>query len=863
MYDWLPDSLADNGTVVTANRRLARVLSEEYASQQLSAGLEAWRSPAVYAWQDWLTLLAASATGQATLPTRINAHQSQWLWEKCLRSELGDTISSLTPLVRMARDTWQKLADWQVPLSDVARSAHNDDQRFFAAAAGRYQSMLRRQSWVDDSGLGALVLDLINDERIDVGGHFTFAGFDREPPIVGAVVVALRNCGGQVSPVVENSRHVKPALQSFDNTASELRAAGRWARQRAEDVPGGRVAIIVNGLDRDANGIARLIREGCTPGWQHSERKYYEAVNVSFGQRLSDYPAITIAEILLRWLVQDLDSRNVSLLLRSPLLGSNAAAGRSRLELQIRRLPDRKWSPSMVTSALRGVDDGEEANEWLENLSAFGKRKRELPSVAAPADWVILFDEILKSMGWPGSRSLDSAEFQLINRYRELLNEFARLGLVSETMSARAAVGRIELMAAETIFQPESPHALVQILGPLEAAGAEFDSLWVSGVSTANWPPPGNPSPLISRRLQEKLGMPDSTPKDTLEFATTLLASLLQSSDTLVCSFARSDDDAEQSVSDLLTPMALETGDCCADPGWYATSISGGISVAETGDSVPAVVAGDMIFGGAATIQRQFSDPVGAFAHGRLAAKVLYPQAIGIPAPIRGTLLHDALFKLYSELPDTNAVRSWRDEDLDARIHEAENFAFQRYERNADSVLQQLLRLERQRIATLLREFVAIDGARDPFQVAGVEGAFEFQSGHIKLTLRYDRIDRFDDDSIEIIDYKTGARKKLLDRANEAQEIQLFVYACATKETVAALSLVNVDTREVAFDGAGRGYTDASEWPAILDRVKGDIETACQLMAAGDVRINVLQGVAASRPLNVLTRYTELLHDRR
>ena len=63
--------------------------------------------------------------------------------------------------------------------------------------------------------------------------------------------------------------------------------------------------------------------------------------------------------------------------------------------------------------------------------------------------------------------------------------------------------------------------------------------------------------------------------------------------------------------------------------------------------------------------------------------------------------------------------------------------------------------------------------------------------------------------------------------------------------------------------GRGRGYTDESQWPAILDRVKGDIESACQSMAAGDVRIYILQGVAASRPLNVLTRYTELLHDRR
>jgi hypothetical protein len=161
----------------------------------------------------------------------------------------------------------------------------------------------------------------------------------------------------------------------------------------------------------------------------------------------------------------------------------------------------------------------------------------------------------------------------------------------------------------------------------------------------------------------------------------------------------------------------------------------------------------------------------------------------------------------------------------------------------------------------LLRQFVSIDGHRGEFQVAGVEGMFEFVAGHIRLPLRFDRVDTLSDKGIAILDYKTGSRKQLINRNSEAQEIQLFVYACATDVPVSALALVNVDSREICFDGAGVGFTDEDDWPDLLQRIKDQISTACEEMATGDVRINIEQGLTTARPLNLLSRYTELLHD--
>ncbi len=863
MYDWLAESLHTSGTVVTANRRLARVLRDEYGAQQLRAGATAWQTPAIMAWQDWLVTVSDSAEPQDVLPTRINTHQSQWLWERCLRKELGEADVGIANLVRQSRDAWQRLADWQVPIRELVRSVQNHDQRLFAAAAGRYLGLLQRENMVDGAGLSDLVLKLILTGQARPSGRHTFAGFDRQRPVNIAIQEALTATGVVAEFAPHRSLNNECSLQACENDAVELRAAGAWARRCIEKNPEAKVAIIAGQLDSDAERITRLVRDGVTPGWQHGSNDLLNTVNVSYGRRLSEYPAIAVALTLLCWLVRDIPSMDVSLLLRSPLLAAGSPEERSQLELKLRRLPDRRWSPSMITAEFRTREDGRDAGDWLTRLAAFSKRRRELAGTASPAEWAICVDETLLAFNWPGDGPLGSMDFQLVNRWRELLNEFARLALVSPKMGAGTALARLELLAGETVFQPESAQALVQLIGPLEASGSQFDALWLSGMSTAHWPPPGTSSALISRKLQEKYAMPDCTPDDTMRYAEGLLTRLVESADEVVCSYALSEDDAEQTPSDLLLPHVTSKLSSHPDPGLHAATLIAAATTKPAADQVPAVTAGERISGGAATLQRQLKDPVSAFVHGRLNGKVIYPQAVGIPALLRGNLIHDALYKLYIDLPSSSDIRGWSDGDVGARIAVALDFAFVRHERNSDAVLQQLLQLERQRISGLLREFVVVDSSRGDFQIASVEGRFEFVAGHVRLPLRFDRLDSFDDDSIAILDYKTGARKRLLNREHDAQEIQLFVYAAATDAPVSALALVNVDSREISFDGAGRGYTDLDEWPGLLQRITQQVDAACKDMARGDVRINIEQGAQNARSLSLLTRYSELRRDQR
>ena len=859
MYEWLAGALDGTATVITANRRLARVLKQEYARRQVEANVLAWPSPNIHAWPDWLDAQLRDASRQEDLPTRINTHHSMLLWDRCLRKELGSDAVGVGNLVRLARDSWQRLADWNVTIKDVARTAVSSDHKTFAAAAGRYLGLLERESWIDEAGLAALVADLISNGRVAAIGRYTFAGFDREKPSATLIRQHLEEAGCDVEDVPIPARSHPPTLIPFATADAELRAAGAWARRRLAEDPELRIAIVCNGLERDAARMAGLVREGLMPGYRFSSPCLAEALNVSYGRKLTSYPVISTGLLWLRWLVRDLRSTEISQLLRSPLVVPGAGAGRARLELRLRRLPDRDWSPSMITAALQGKDDAADSAEWLQRVAGITKARRDLAGAASPAEWAVIVDEMLKAAGWPGKQRLGSAEFQLVNRWRDLLNDLARMDLVSARMSLDTALNQLEGMAVDAVFQPESYHARVHLMGPLEASGLEFDALWLTGVTAAQWPPAGNPSALVSRRLQQERGMPDAIPEDTVSYARGLLGHIRAAAPEMMCSYPLIEDDAEQTSSDLLTETVPGDSGAFADPGLFAATLAGSGCLGNVEDRVPPIGADEEISGGAGTIQNQLTNPIAAFLGGRLGVRTLDEQTDGLPALLRGNLIHDALYQLYLDKPSHDDIAGWT--DLEQRIARAIDFAFMRHERNADSVLLALLKMERRRVAGLLLEFVEIDAARDAFVVDSVERSVEFADAGVRLKLRVDRIDRLPDESIAILDYKTGAEKKFLTARGEPKEIQLVAYACAVDQPVAALALVNVDSRTMGFNGAGAGYTDPELWPEQLASWSDMVHRACGELTAGDVRVDMTQAVADARPLNLLSRFTELRNE--
>lgn len=865
MFDWLQGALQDSSQVITANRRLARVLQEEYAERMLARGDTVWLSPAIRTWQSWLSERLADSIAPADIPTSITPQQSRVLWERCVRREVVDPLVNVGVLARQCRDAWKRMSEWQVSLDDCQSSARNRDQQMFARVASNYQSILDREGWVDDAGLASLVTREILAQRCLLQGNLTLAGFDRLTPQQLALVEAVRMTGLQADSAPDEpvfTRHQQYTAESRD---AELRAAGAWARERLQENPTEQIGIVVTQLEQDAARSLRLVKEGLIPGWQNAGALENAIVNLSYGRRLLDYPAVSVGVLALRWLHSNLSTTEVSRLLQTDMLGFATNDDAARAELRLRQQPDQSWTPRQLLEQLTSWYRPKEKPEFLEQIEAIARHRDILPQRRSPAEWVTLFHDVLQELHWPGFAPLGSDEFQLINRWREVLNEVARLDIVSPSMTASEAMSRITAVAAETIYQPESQHAAVQVMGPLEAAGIGFDKLWITGLSDRNWPPPARPIALLSRDLQRDAGMPDATPGDTLEYASRVIRRLASSAGDVVLSYSRTLDDVEQSISELLRGIDAKSVSEPTDPGWHALCHGEEHRLRiETADPVPAVSGTQKIAGGAATIQRQFVDPFAAFCFGRLGIRPIWPIAVGLPANIRGSLIHSALHKLYAECPSRDQIRDWGEQCVDRRVQKALQTAFSSHEKNADAVLRQLLQLEKVRVGKLLHRVVELDAARPFFRIESVEQRLDFSFAGIALRLRIDRVEQGSDTEgteVEIIDYKTGTPKRLLDRDSNPRDMQLVVYAHAIKQAVARLAVFNIDPRGIAIDAAGREQFPEQEWDAKLAAWKAQVEIAAAQIAAGDVRLARQQSVQAARPLALLSRYRELLHD--
>jgi putative RecB family exonuclease len=118
-----------------------------------------------------------------------------------------------------------------------------------------------------------------------------------------------------------------------------------------------------------------------------------------------------------------------------------------------------------------------------------------------------------------------------------------------------------------------------------------------------------------------------------------------------------------------------------------------------------------------------------------------------------------------------------------------------------------------------------LSSPRGSTEVIATEHKFSFKLGEREIKGRIDRIDRLEDGTVRVIDYKTGAPK---DRKFAEESLQLSIYAMAVAQmqlTPRELVLVNVQDNSQAV--AGRT-------PKQLESARAEIDRAAEGIARGE-----------------------------
>lgn len=797
-------------TVVTPNRRLAQALAAEFAQFQLRQGRTVWEAADVLplaafvtrAYEDWLY-----SEAETDVPVLLTPAEEQSLWEDAVRrSDAGAGLLAVPETAALAREAWHLAHAWRL-WPALERAEADEDAAAFRDWAARVERNCRRARSADSARLPDLVAGALAHAAVKRPELCVRYGFDLTTPQQAALFEALGAQGVRVADCDPRRRNACVVRIACADSSEEILRAAHWARSRLEADPSARIAVVVPDLASQRNAIRRVFGQSMAPGAcdpRTPERRV--PFNISLGEPLSAAAPVAHALLVLELLGREIPFEQASIVLRSPFIraGESEREARARLDARLRQRAEPVLTIDRL-AALARRDDAPHCPALARTLGELAEfRKARLFGAHRPRAWSEAFHEALAIAGFPGERTADSVEHQTLAKWHETLAQFARLERVVERMGFSEALARLRRIAGMTLFQPETPEVPVQVLGVLEAAGLDFDHLWVMGLSDEAWPLRPGANPFIPIRAQREAGVPNASPAASLDLARRLTAEWLACAEEVVLSHPRRENDRSLAASPLIAHVPEGEPRHPEYVSWRA-EIQRVQRLERHADAQAPAPAAQAASGGVSIVRDQSACPFRALAIHRLGAEGLEPPHAGLDAMERGTLVHRVLAYTWRELKTKAALLAMPEPELDALLARAadEAIAWQRRDRPS-TLAGRFAAVERARLARLGRAWLDCERERGDFTVLAVEDKRSLALGPLALNVRLDRVDETAAGARIVIDYKT-ARPSLASMLGERpDEPQLPLYVTIAEPAAAAAAFAQVRAGDMKFVALAR-----------------------------------------------------------
>ncbi len=808
--------LEDKAVMVTVNQRLSRYLAHRFNQHQIDAGKTVWETPDILPYAAWLRrtydqarYLLPDKEVSENLKILLSPAQERYVWEQVISgSESANVLLRIPETAKAAARAWEMSKQWHLSYPELSQAPPEDTIAFLEWAKS-FERKCRDNNWLDTATLPGAVIQLFNAKSIPVPGQLILAGFDELSPQQISLLKALEDLGSRVFILAEPGTSSVVRRCELPDTRAEITAAAQWAKERLEQNPSDRIGIIVYDINALRPALVRIFDDVFHPSMVLSSQVAQKrAYNISLGTSLADYPVVSTALMILDFACRSLFVDEYSRLLRSPFLaGADAEISkRAILDARIRENGETALSVAdMIYFSKSHQDKDRHAGvfcpELNTHLNNFKNAIREIPKKQLPSGWARSFDDLLKSMGWSKGRPLSSESFQAVNAWHEVLQAFSSFDKISDELDIHSAIRLLSQNINAKTFQPETDDVPVQIMGMLETAGECFDHLWIMGLDAESWPQAPAPSPFLPIGIQKKYNIFHASPERELAYARQLTRRLLASADDVMVSSPQKDGD----TSLFPSPLIAHLEQVIINPGgknWWAHMVNFAEFEKLADQHGPPADAKSHISGGTGLLKAQAACPFSAFSTYRLQAKILEVPESGLNARDRGSLVHNALEFFWEEVKTLDALKKMSEPELSEAVSQAVDRAVSGMAKNHPRTFTgRFKQLEKERLHSLVHEFLAIDSQRTLFTVIGREEKLVRMIAGIELKTYADRIDRLDDGRLVIVDYKTGEPKAADWFTERIAEPQLPLYSFAVEKEVAGVVFGQVKKGNVKYLG--------------------------------------------------------------
>ena len=856
--------------ILTPNHRLAAQIAQSW-SVEMRQHKAVWNAPRVYSIDHWLrhcwdelqdqnhTLVSGLAI--------VGQQQSRYYWDRAIadcgaQSAIDASTYADGRFSKLASDTHRIVQNWNLSEQQIPKSTPSSRQ--FIQWVEAYNKLLSRNQLITIPASWQLVAQGFAQSALAGEDKIALYGFQSMPPAQQAVIAQATDCQQPITPqAIDGDGY----LVACADQQQELIAATQWAAQQLAENPNQRIGLIIPDLDHSLTQVSRLTAESLT------DQGVDVAVNISAGTALIETTVVRGAIELLGIFQYQRPLSQWLELLYSPYSVFSQLPVQVLVDVELAVRDSKAFDFTLeqflnhVSTAVRLSPHAESIALQLKPVFECRSNHRKNNKIRQSfSQWQAFFERSLSDLGWPGQHKLDTFEYQQREHWQRLLEQFCRLDNLGIEVGLTTARKHLVQMAQDAVFHPQTGDAPLQILGLLEGAGLKFDQLWIVGMHSQNFPAAVNINPLLPVDFQRCHAMPHSLPDRELNIAKALWRDYRSNARRLIASYPLLRGEEQLTASPLVfdvTRVALDqlVGNIKRQPYWLERPDKTEL-VAET--TIAYNPEREKIKGGSTLLKNQSTLPFNAFAIHRLWAEPLQQPIAGLTAMDRGILLHDILYRLWGEWHNAAHLHSLSEQQISDALEQVIEQSLTALSTQHPVLLGSRFRqLEHSRLQKLITAWLTQEKSRPAFEVIGREQLTSVDFGDLQITLRLDRIDQMDGQSL-VIDYKSGEVTPSHWQGDRPKDPQLPLYIMATKPQASGCAFAQIKGGNIKFIGIGESsffeqQTVIDNWPEQLEQWRKALSNLAYEFSSGFASIEIYDSAVLNfqEYLLPLNRYFE------